>query len=101
MPKYGVNLKIDVTKIDKERLFKGEKGTYLDLTTFIDTENQSQYGDNGTISQAIDQDERDQGVKMPIIGNARVFWEGNSQENHQPSQPQNQPAPQSDDDIPF
>ena len=37
--KIGVNLKIDVTKIDKSRLFNGEKGTYLNLSTFIDIDN--------------------------------------------------------------
>ena len=36
MSKIGVSLKIDVSKIDKARLFKGAKGTYLDATVFID-----------------------------------------------------------------
>jgi len=30
-----ITAKIDVMKIDKKRLFKGEKGTYLDLTIWI------------------------------------------------------------------
>jgi len=34
MSKIGINISIDVTKIDKSRLFKGKKGTYMDLTTF-------------------------------------------------------------------
>ncbi len=33
--KVGLNVRIDVTKIDKARLYKGAKGTYLDLTTFV------------------------------------------------------------------
>jgi hypothetical protein len=36
MKKIGITLNIDVTKIDKTRLYAGHKGTYLDLTTFID-----------------------------------------------------------------
>jgi len=40
--KVGLSVRIDVTKIDKERLYKGEKGTYLDLTTFVDTAEQDQ-----------------------------------------------------------
>ena len=36
MKKIGITLNIDVTKIDKTRLYSGHKGTYLDLTTFID-----------------------------------------------------------------
>ena len=38
MSKIGISISIDVTKILKERLFQGKKGTYMDLTTFIDTE---------------------------------------------------------------
>lgn len=78
--KIGVSLKIDVTKLDKARFFKGKKGTYADLTVFVDTENTSEYGDNGTISQSTSQEERQAGTKMPIIGNARIFYtDGNNQ----------------------
>ena len=43
MSKIGINISIDVTKIDKSRLFQGKKGTYLSLTTFIDSESPDQY----------------------------------------------------------
>lgn len=33
--KVGLSVRIDVTKIDKSRLYKGAKGTYLDLTTLV------------------------------------------------------------------
>ncbi len=69
--KYGVNLKIDVTKLDKSRFFKGAKGTYCDMTVFLDTENESEYGDHGAISQA---KQKDEDVQMPFIGNAKIFW---------------------------
>ena len=71
--KLGISIKLDVSKIDKARLFKGEKGTYLDLTTFIDTENPGKYGDHGFISQSVSKDERAAGVKTPILGNVKVF----------------------------
>lgn len=76
--KLSLNIKIDVTKIDKERLFKGEKGTYLDLSTFIDTEDADQYGNHGFISQATSKEEREQGVKTAILGNVKVFFSGDS-----------------------
>jgi hypothetical protein len=41
--KLGVKLKIDVTNIEKARLFAGKKGTYLDATVFIDVDNKDQY----------------------------------------------------------
>jgi hypothetical protein len=72
--KIGVSVRIDVTKIDKERLYKGEKGTYLDLTTFVDTAEQDQYENNGFISQSVDKEEREKGVKTPILGNVKVFY---------------------------
>lgn len=74
MAKIGISIKIDVSKIDKSRLFKGEKGTYLDLTTFIDTAKEGQYGDHGFISQSTSKEEREQKVQTPILGNCKVFF---------------------------
>jgi len=76
--KIGLNLKIDVTKLNKERFFTGKKGTYADLVAFIDTEKTGQYGDNGTISQ---EKNKDEDVKMPIIGNAKIFWRDDNPDN--------------------
>ncbi len=72
--KVGLSVRIDVTKIEKERLYKGSKGTYLDLTTFVDTDEVDQYDNNGFISQSVDKEEREQGVKTPILGNVKVFY---------------------------
>jgi hypothetical protein len=96
--KIGLSVRIDVTKIDKARLYAGAKGTYLDLTTFVDTDQQDQYENNGFISQSVDKEEREQGVQTPILGNVKVFFTDGAQ-----SAPQY--APQSkaviDEDIPF
>ena len=72
--KIGVNLKIDVSKIDKSKLFKGKKGTYLDMTAFIDLDEVGQFGDNGMIVQSVSKEEKQQGIKGEILGNSRVFW---------------------------
>lgn len=72
--KVGLSVRIDVTKIEKDRLYKGSKGTYLDLTTFVDTDEVDQYDNNGFISQSVDKEEREQGVKTPILGNVKVFY---------------------------
>ena len=96
--KIGLSVRIDVTKIDKARLYAGAKGTYLDLTTFVNTEEKDQYENNGFISQSVDKEEREQGVQTPILGNVKVFFTDGAQ-----SAPQS--APQSktviDEDIPF
>ena len=96
--KIGVNLKVDVSKLDKSRFFKGAKGTYCDLTAFIDTEKTGEYGDNGTIAQSTSKEERQSGVKMPICGNVKVFYKAGSDES-----PVSQEAPfdDPDSDVPF
>ena len=72
--KIGLSLKIDVSKIDKERLFKGAKGTYLDATIFVDADNLDQYGNSGMITQDVTKDEKEAGTKGAILGNGKVFW---------------------------
>ncbi len=92
--KIGINIKIDVTKIDKARLFKGAKGNYLDLTTFIDTDNPGQYGDHGFISQSVSKEEKAAGIQTQILGNCKVFYNGNSEQAHAGGMQQAQQAVQ-------
>ena len=92
--KIGVSLKIDVSKIDKARLFKGQKGTYLDCTVFIDTSDLDQYGNSGMITQDVSKDEKSQGVKGNILGNCKVFWKEGGQQAPQQQYQQQQQAPQ-------
>lgn len=106
--KIGINLKIDVTKIDKDKMFQGQKGTYLDATVFVDTDNQDQYGNNGMITQALPKEEREAGNKGAILGNCKVFWSRSSdnRNNNSGSQAQrNEPQQSNPDDgfndIPF
>src|SRR5690554_1735283 len=89
MSKVGVRLKIDVSKIDKARLFKGQKGVYLDATCFIDLDEKGQYGDNGMVTQDVSKEEREQGVKGPILGNVTVFYRDDQPQQQAPQQPQN------------
>lgn len=104
--KYGVNIKINVSNIEKGRLFQGKKGKYLDAVVFIDTDNVSEYGDNGMITQAITKEEKENGVKSQILGNAKIFWSGEGQDKPQ-QQPPSQPVNTGDfdnsfdDDLPF
>ena len=110
--KIGINVKIDVTKIDKNRLFKGEKGIYLDATTFVDVDQLDQYGNNGFIAQQVSKEEREKGVQGPILGNVKVFYKDGGQQDYRGHTGSNQPNPTTqpaqagggadfDDDIPF
>jgi hypothetical protein len=64
-----IAIKIDVTKIDKKRLFVGKKGTYLDAV-LIETP-ESDYGDY-MIVESITKAEREQGIKGTILGNGKI-----------------------------
>ena len=101
----GVSLKIDVTKIDKARLFPGAKGTYLDATVFIDVDNPDQYGNNGMITQSVSKEEREAGTKGAILGNSKVFLKKGGDSQPQASPNQGTPPPimgsVDDSDIPF
>ena len=103
--KIGVEIKIDVTKIDKARLFAGKKGKYLSMTSFIDIDNKGPYDDNGMVTHK----KREGEGKSPILGNVTVFWSDSNKPAPQNTPPPSQ-APQAppgldgaewDDDIPF
>jgi hypothetical protein len=70
--KHTIALKIDVTKIDKERLYKGEKGTYLDAVLLFDTD-MDRFENNGMIVQSVTKDERLSGLRGEILGNAKLL----------------------------
>jgi hypothetical protein len=89
-------LKIDVTKIEKARLFKGEKGTYLDAIVFLNEE-KDQYGNNGMVVQSVSKEEKVKGVKGPILGNAKIVGGGGSATQ----EPQQASTPAPVDNLPF
>ena len=65
--------KINLSKVDKEKLFKGEKGIYLDVILW-ETPN-SEYGDY-MIKQGVSKEDRDAGYQSEIIGNAKIRTSG-------------------------
>jgi hypothetical protein len=62
-----INAKIDVTKIVKEKLFKGQKGTYLDINIWIN-EKPDQFGNDISIEQRTGKDE----AKI-YLGNGKFY----------------------------
>jgi hypothetical protein len=93
--KLGISISIDVTKIEKARIHEGKKGKYIDLTTFIDTDQPDQYDNHGFISQSTTKEEREQNVRTAILGNCKVFYQegGQPQYAHQSAQPVPAPPP--------
>jgi hypothetical protein len=78
-----ISLNIDVSKIDAKRLYKGKKGQYLSATLFLKEET-DQYGNNGFIVESITKEEREQGKKGTIIGNAKFMVAGGPSKQEEP-----------------
>jgi len=98
-----IALKINVSKIEKARLFQGDKGRYLDCILFLE-DNPDQYGQSGMIVQSVSQEERKNGVKGPILGNCKIL--ASSGANSEPGQPSQVAASinqtqNNGDDFPF
>lgn len=89
-----IKMKIDVTKLEKGRFFKGEKGIYCDL---ILIDSPKDYCD-GFVAQSVSIEERQSGVQGPIVGN----WSHVVKKNDTPKQAPAKPKPHpSDDQVPF
>ena len=108
--RYGIRLKINTAKIDKQLLFRGEKGTYLDATIWMDPDVEGQYGDHGMVTQDVSREAREAGERGPIIGNVKVFHtaesdgggRGGAAASHAKTHASNTQKPEDfDDDIPF
>jgi len=79
-----VNINID--QIVAEKLISGKKGRYLDLVVFL-RDDKDQYGNDGFVSQSVTKEERENGVKMPILGNAKWLGGGGAANAPTPVKP--------------
>ncbi len=102
-----LSAKIDVTKILKDKMFKGAKGTYLDISILENKGGTDQYGNDFLIIQDIGKEARERGEKGPILGNGKYRVRDSQpapaqQESSQPRYAE-QSAPQEnlDEDVPF
>jgi hypothetical protein len=92
-----IKYKIDVTKIDKSLLYQGAKGTYLNGVFFENKNGPGEYGDDGFIVQDVSKEQREQGIKGPIIGN----WRHIQTKTAPVPKPVTAASTAEDDDIPF
>ena len=103
--KIRINFDIDVTKLDKTRFFKGEKGTYCNMTAMVDLDNTDEYGNNGFITEAKKKEEPKE-LRLPILGNSKIVWREEVQQQAQQyqqaaQQPATMPVDDDLDNIPF
>lgn len=67
-----INASIDVTKIPKESLITGKKGTYANVTVFINDE--TRFGNNASIAMSQSKEEREAGNPKIYLGNGKVVY---------------------------
>ena len=66
-----ITASIDVTKIEKEKLIKGKKGTYANLLIWLN-DKEDQFGNDVSIQQSLSREEREAGAPKIYLGNGKV-----------------------------
>lgn len=104
MSKYHttIRIKIDVKKINKDRLYVGKKGTYLEATVML-SDDEDQYGNSGIVLESVSKAERESGVEATILGNVTGVWSRGAGQS-QPAKPAKEVkvvSDDDDDDLPF
>lgn len=91
-----LNVSIDVTKIKKELLISGAKGTYLNLTVSVNDE-EDKFGNTVSAWQSQSKEEREAKVDRNFLGNGKVVYDSEGAKKPAPAQ---QPQEQ-EDTLPF
>jgi hypothetical protein len=68
-----ISANIDLTKINKSKIYEGKKGKYYPITIVLNDE-LGQYGDSGYIMTEQNKDERDAKLQKEYLGNVKVVW---------------------------
>jgi len=66
-----VNFSLDLTKLPKEKMIKGKKGTYINLSLSVNDET-NDFGQNASVF--ISQTKEEKGEKKNYVGNGKVVW---------------------------
>lgn len=93
---YG---QIDVSKISKEKLYQGKKGTYLNLTIWVNDEKDN-YGNIASIQEGQTKEEREAKRPVNYLGNLKtndVPQQSTQQSTANTNSPSNVPT----DELPF
>ena len=92
-PDRLIAVSVDVSKIDKTKLHRGQKGTYLDV---ILMPRDDQYGNHYMAVQSLPKEDRDRGERGAILGNGKFLGESRpKQDNTLP------PIDSDEDNLPF
>lgn len=95
-----LNISLDVTKLDKNKLIKGSKGTYANITVSVNDED-DQYGNNVSLWISQTKEEREAKESRVFLGNGKVVFDGDNKGTQQTKQPAAAKKEEAFDDLPF
>jgi hypothetical protein len=70
-----VNASINLEKIEKSKIIKGKKGSYINVTVFINDE-KDEYGNNASVIMSQTKEEREAKTDRVYLGNG-IFYGNN------------------------
>ena len=100
-----ISANIDLTKVDKSKIYEGKKGKYYPITIVLNDE-LGQFGDSGYIQTEQTKEERDAKAPKSFLGNVKVVWSNGSNvasapRDGEPQQQQSAPQSAPEPDLPF
>ena len=95
---------INLSKINKDKIYEGKKGKYYPVTVVINNE-VGEYGDSGYVMTEQSKEEREMKADKQYLGNAKVVWTNGMNVEAAPrmDQPKAMPKaePAQEPDLPF
>jgi hypothetical protein len=97
---------INLSKLDKSKIYEGKKGKYYPITVVINNEI-GEYGDSGYVMTEQTKEQREAKEAKSYLGNVKVVWtDGENVSTAVKSEPQaamqlQQPMPTEEPDLPF
>jgi hypothetical protein len=96
---------INLSKLDKSKIYEGKKGKYYPVTVVINNE-VGEYGDSGYIMTEQTKEQREAKEQKSYLGNVKVIWTdgqnvSTADKPMQAAMQMQQPAQTEEPDLPF
>lgn len=95
----AISLSINLDMIDKNQIIEGKKGRYINIRLVNTPDNQ--YGYDYFVAQDIPKELREQGLRGPILGNARAYGLDQGQPSEKGGAAEVTVHPRTSEDLPF
>ncbi len=95
-----IGLNINVTKLNKDRFYKGENGTYASMDVWIDQEADEDWK-IVSVSESLSKEERDQGTAKNFVGKGKLLYGWRDQPSEATERPQAATEGVIDESVPF